>query len=256
MKISFLLISSLVFLTLLQRTSWAGQDAPGLNQPFSVVELFASEGCSSCPPADALLRELTRVAREQGKRIFTLSFQVDYWNDLGWVDPFSNEQFTRRQYRYADILQSSSVYTPQMVINGTRAFVGSRADLVKQYIDESLKMPASNAITLKITNNSQPQIEASYRCRELTPDAVLNFALVERDLENNVTRGENAGRILKHDNIVRGFKSIPLKEKEGVVGFRKPVVDDLSHFSIIAYVQDARNMKIVAADSTDLAQGK
>ena len=88
------------------------------------------------------------------------------------------------------------------------------------------------------------------------PNAVLNFALVERGLENNVTAGENAGHILKHDNIVREFKSIPFKQKDGIIDFAKPAANDLSRFSIIAYVQDARTMKIVAADSADLAQGK
>ena len=85
--------------------------------PFAVVELFASEGCSSCPPADELLSAITTAARSQKKRIFTLSFQVDYWNYLGWQDPFSSPENSQRQQQYARFLPGG-VYTPEMIING------------------------------------------------------------------------------------------------------------------------------------------
>ena len=99
-----------------------GEDAePG----FAVVELFTSEGCSSCPPADALLAEQVRDAREHGRPVYCLAFQVDYWNRLGWADPYSDAGFSRRQNDYAQAFQSDRVYTPQVVVNGTEEFVGS-----------------------------------------------------------------------------------------------------------------------------------
>src|SRR5438045_1264832 len=116
------LILGAVVLVMSAGQAWA-------SEPFAVVELFASEGCSSCPPADNLLAELTQQAHAQGRQIFTLSFQVDYWNNLGWVDPFSSAQFTQRQYQYANTLETSSVYTPQMIVNGQYAFVGSDSRL-------------------------------------------------------------------------------------------------------------------------------
>src|SRR5689334_14081460 len=93
-------------------------------QPFALVELFTSEGCSSCPPADRVLARLAAEARASGRRIFPLSFHVDYWNGLGWRDPWSTRTFTERQRNYARAL-GWRTYTPQMVINGAEHFVGS-----------------------------------------------------------------------------------------------------------------------------------
>ena len=221
-------------------------------EPFAVVELFASEGCSSCPPADDFLRELTQESLAQGARIFTLSFQVDYWNNLGWVDPFSQHQFTQRQQRYSQAFQSPSIYTPQMIINGLYGFVGSDESSARKFIHQVLEVQPANKITLTADMTESSRIAVSYQCKELAANAVLNFALVERGLESHVTDGENAGRTLKHDNIVREFKTMPLTEKEGVYKFAHPQAKDLSQYSIIAYVQNADDMKITAANKIDL----
>ena len=93
--------------------------------PFAVVELFTSEGCSSCPPADNLLGEIVKDAQKGQQRVYCLSFHVDYWNSLGWRDPYSDPAFSRRQREYARAFESVQVYTPQMVVNGSTGFVGS-----------------------------------------------------------------------------------------------------------------------------------
>ena len=144
------------------------------------------------------------------------------------------------------------MYTPQMVINGTNGFIGSDGNLAHKYINQNLQIPASNKITLNIKTNDSKQIEVSYYCGQLTPDTVLNFALVERGLESDVTRGENAGHLLKHDNVVREFKNIPLTQKDGVISFAKPTTYDPIRFSVISYLQNTTDMKVVAADSIDL----
>ena len=113
------------------------------------MELFASEGCSDCPPADELLSAITTAARSQKKRIYTLSFQVDYWNYLGWTDPFSSPQFSQRQQQYSGFLPGG-VYTPEMIINGKEAFVGSNADKAKNAIDHYLSVSPENNITLNL----------------------------------------------------------------------------------------------------------
>ena len=225
--------------------AWAG---PG--EPFAVVELFASEGCSSCPPADELLRTLTQEARAQGKRIFTLSFEVDYWNNLGWVDPFSKPQFTKRQQQYASVLRASSMYTPQMIVNGTQAFVGSGEQEARGHIEQYLRTLATQTLAIQVQNAEE--LELSYQISDVKPDTVLNIALVERGLESHPDRGENAGVILKHDNVVRTFKTIPLTQKEGTIRLSKSASIDLTHCSIIGYVQENKTMNILAADSVDL----
>src|SRR5947207_1420863 len=177
--------------------------------PFALVELFASEGCSSCPPADELLRQITSDARAQGKNIYTLSFEVDYWDYLGWKDPFSSLQFTQRQQRYAQVLASSSVYTPQMIVNGKDAFVGSDAGKARRVMAKYLNVQPGHALRLNV-DRSGSELKVDYACARPPDDAVINFALVERNLVSHVTAGENDGRTLAHDNIVREFKTVDL----------------------------------------------
>lgn len=251
MKLFGFLFACLVFC---QNLSWADQNNGGADKPFVVIELFGSEGCSSCPPADELLREFQSAAKAQGKNIFTLSFHVDYWDYLGWVDPFSQAQFTQRQYEYARVLKSSSVYTPQMIINGTHAFVGSNKNSAQKYVDQHLEVFPNNKITLSISDTGSNQIEVSYQCQAWTADTVLNIALVEDNLKSNPTRGENAGRQLKHANVVREFKTISFKQQDGKVLFAKPKLNDLNHFSIIAYLQKISSMEIIAAEGIDLSE--
>ena len=99
-----------------------------------IVELFTSEGCSSCPPADALLVRLEKEQSVPGAEVLALEEHVDYWNDLGWADPFSSREMTERQLRYADAIAHGSSYTPQMVVDGQFEFVGSRSDEAKYTI--------------------------------------------------------------------------------------------------------------------------
>jgi hypothetical protein len=226
------------------------QDLKSAAGPFAVVELFASEGCSSCPPADDLLRRITNDARTNNKRVFTLSFQVDYWNYLGWTDPFSSPQFTRRQQQYAGILPGG-VYTPEMIINGHEAFVGSDEDKARAYIDQSLAKPAENNIVLNI-DLSGNDLKINYHCDHQSSKSVINFALVERGLESHVNAGENEGRTLLHDNIVREFKSVDLNNAQGTVVLSKPEAKNLTRFSVIAYIQSKEDMSILAASGIDL----
>jgi len=223
-------------------------------EPFAVVELFGSEGCSSCPPADDLLREWTQNSRAQHLKVYTLSFQVDYWNDLGWTDPYSKKEFTDRQYHYADVMQLRSVYTPQMIVNGLYAFVGSEASEAQKWISTVLKTPALHTLSVEIKAADPAQegkIEVVYNASQMSDNAVLNFALVERGLESHITSGENAGQVLKHDNVVREFKTVPAAQNGSVV-LSRPTGDDLQRFSVIAYLQNTETMAITAATSIDL----
>ena len=226
------------------------QEPRANGEPFAIVELFVSEGCSDCPPADEFLSKLTNYARSNNKRIYTLSFQVDYWNNLGWADPFSSPLFTQRQQQYASVLPGG-VYTPEMIINGKEAFVGSDEGKAKQYIDLYLSNPPENNITLNL-DQSGSDLKVNYTVAQQKGKSVVNFALVERGLVSQVTAGENGGRTLKHDNVVREFKTIDLDNVKGTVVFTKPRENDLTRFSVIAYVQSKEDMAISAASEIDL----
>jgi hypothetical protein len=145
--------------------------------PFALVELFSSEGCSSCPPADDLLRAINKKAADEHLRVFALSFQVDYWNSLGWVDPYSKKEFTARQWEYAKKKNETSVYTPQMVVNGNQLFNGAIEDLAYQYIDQYLQAPAANSIQFVITNQGS-QIQVDYKLESPAKGMLINIAIV------------------------------------------------------------------------------
>ena len=244
------ILSAAISCWVLSTTFSFAQVPQAAGEPFAVVELFASEGCSDCPPADELLSGITAAARSQKKRIYTLSFQVDYWNYLGWRDPFSSAAFSQRQQQYSAFLPGG-VYTPEMIINGKEAFVGSDEGKAKSYIDHYLSAPSQNSIFLSL-DRSGIDLKIDYSVVQASGDSVVNFALVERGLESRVTAGENNGRTLEHDNVVRDFKTIELNNVKGSVVFPKPQEKDLTRFSMIAFVQSKKDMAISAAAGIDL----
>src|SRR6266487_818356 len=126
---------------------------------FAVVELFTSEGCSSCPPADAVIAKLSE---EYKCNVYVLGFHVDYWNHLGWKDIFSNAAYTQRQYRYGQIFHLNSVYTPQVVVNGKTEFVGSNENKLRNTITQELKNSPTTNIELTAKSNNN-KINISYR---------------------------------------------------------------------------------------------
>jgi hypothetical protein len=227
-----------------------GDDAaPG----FAVVELFTSEGCSSCPPADALLAEQVRDAREHGRPVYCLAFQVDYWNRLGWTDPYSDAAFSQRQNDYARAFRSDQVYTPQMVVNGTDAFVGSERARSRKSIDAALKQPAKVQVKLSQGKADTGSLVLTYEALSAPKGAVMNIAVVERGLVSKVPRGENGGRTLRHENVVRVFQAVRLNESgKGSVELKLPADLVRKNSSAIAYIQEGAGA-VIGASAVDLA---
>lgn len=157
-----------------------------------VVELFTSQGCSSCPPADELLGRIARDASLRG-RVIPLAFHVDYWDHLGWRDPFSSPEWSQRQLEYVRAMHLSGAYTPQAVVGGSREFIGSNEGQLFSAIEQASKrsMPASIAIAGDAIRVNAP--------RELELIAIT----VENAQTTKVARGENGGRTLTNYAIVR-----------------------------------------------------
>lgn len=225
--------------------------------PVAVVELFTSEGCSSCPPADRLLSDLTRTSRSTEPQIFTLGFHVDYWNDLGWPDRFSSPEFTNRQRVYAKTRGTYQVYTPQMVINGIDEFGGYRKDMAEKSIKKFLLEPAAAQIQLALkTSAPEKTLEIEFDLDGSWETAILNLALVERELVNQVSRGENKGKALKHENVVRTFESVSVQQRKGKIQLTIPEGLVVSNASVIAYLQDPKTLKVIGASRQDLVTKK
>jgi methionine-S-sulfoxide reductase len=230
-------------------------DARDSEAPFAVVELFTSEGCSSCPPADALLREILQDARKRGRRVFGLAFHVDYWDRLGWTDPYGAPAFARRQQAYARSLKIDRVYTPQMIVNGVEEFVGSDAPRSRAAIEAALKRPAGALVKLRHQEvKGTRSLAFAYAVTRAPPGAVLHVAVVERGLSSAIKRGENGGRTLRHENVVRAFRTVRLDESgQGGVELQPPAGLVPTNASVIAYVQEADSGAIAGATALALA---
>jgi len=225
--------------------------AQAQDKPFVIVELFSSEGCSSCPPADFLVSQLTAWARQKNVPVYPLVFHVDYWNYLGWRDVFSNVAFTQRQYEYSYFLKGQGVYTPQMIVNGRDAFIGSDQGELQKDLDRELLAPASLVLHIDLTKQSS-QIIVHYQVEGYSNGDVINFALVERGLSTKILAGENAGLTLHYDNVVKEFQTIPLREAASQITFSLGKILDTKQASVIAYVQDMKTMLIKDAKQVDV----
>jgi hypothetical protein len=176
-----------------------------------LIELFTSEGCSSCPPADALLEKLDRSQPVNGAELIVLSEHVDYWNDIGWKDPYSSHEYSERQSAYAARFGRGSVYTPQMVIDGHSQLVGSDergAIAAVENETKFAKVPLSlSAIRFESNNKLSMHVEAGplVPSSSAAHSASLFLTIADDSDESQVSRGENAGRTLKHVAVLRSL---------------------------------------------------
>ena len=182
------------------------------SEPVAVVELFTSEGCSSCPPAETLLNELNAASLEaDGPRVIALSFHVDYWDRLGWKDPYGDRRFSLRQRGYAARLEGGQSYTPNMVVNGSVSFVGSSRRTAQEAIAAALAAPVPVGVSAEVVSWEQDALQVAWAVEggaTLPEGAQLSVALVEDGIVSDIARGENRGRMLRHDAVVRAWASV------------------------------------------------
>lgn len=210
-----------------------------------VVELFTSEGCSSCPGADAALRELEAAQSVPGAEVIALGEHVDYWNHLGWKDAFSSPAHTARQRQYAQRF-GSGAYTPQAVVSGTYELVGSRTGALAEAVAKAATAPQA-ALELTVTGN-----RAQVRVRSLpahTPAAEVLLAVTESGLASQVGRGENSGRLLRHAAVVRQLIPLGMVGKDGAFAAGTDVALGAgwkrANLRLVALVQEKESRRIV-----------
>jgi len=221
--------------------------ARGSSSPV-LVELFTSEGCSSCPPADRLLQYLDRSQPVAGAELIVLSEHVDYWNHIGWADPYSSRFFSDRQSAYSDRFRLGSVYTPQMVVDGTTEFVGNDSRLASQACEKARgveKIPVrvsaislESAKTLRAHVETDPLPESSKaRKADIYVVVALNHA------ESQVLRGENEGRRLTHVAVVQSLTKVGSVERgkrfAQDVRIKLDPRTDPANLRVIAFVQES-----------------
>lgn len=213
---------------------------------FAVIELFTSEGCSSCPPADALIAKVQKESA--GKPIYILAFHVDYWNRMGWKDAFSDATYTERQKQYARWLKSSQLYTPQAIVNGRTEFVGSEENSLRNAIKNGLQKDAKTTLSLNNMKLTHDKAALQYRAEGETNNTSLLVTLVEKNATSKVERGENAGRTLSHVQIVRKIQSISLQgHMSGTVNIALPAGFTAEGWEVVAFAQNNSNGEITGA---------
>ncbi|MES2005919.1 MAG: DUF1223 domain-containing protein [Bacteroidota bacterium] len=225
-----------------------GRPASKASPAIVVMELFTSQGCSSCPPADALLAE---YAKGNDMRIMPLSFHVDYWDRLGWTDPFSNRMYSERQQWYSSHLPKGSVYTPQLIVNGRNEAIGSNRNTIGKLVQQELKAAAPGEIVIDEITVGKNMINFHYTTNVTTQDAVLNVALIQREATTQIKAGENEGVTLTNHNIVRSFITQPVsKEGTGIVNL--PASFKASEYALVLYTQGRKDISITAAVKREL----
>jgi hypothetical protein len=229
-----------------------------------IVELFTSEGCSSCPPADAVLTQLQQSQPVAEAEVIAMSEHVDYWNYIGWADPFSSAAFSARQESYAGAFGSERIYTPQMVVDGQIEVVGNNLSKAREAIARAARESKADvriearietskddrAIRLNVTVNDAPPIN-----RGDVAETVL--AVTEDNLSSNVSRGENAGRRLAHNAVVRELRALGRVDDAtgSFAGETTVMIADgwkRDNLRVVVFVQDRAHRRVLGAASIKL----
>jgi len=237
-------VSSLAILFLLAAVP-AGSAAPNSPTPL-LIELFTSEGCSSCPPADTFLRNLDSKQPVAGVQFIVLEEHVDYWDGDGWKDPFSSHEFTVRQTEYAQRLHVAEPYTPEMVVDGAFEFVGNDGNRAAQAFDKALATPTI-PIRISSASASGGTLHAHIDVDPADAKAEVWIALAIDHAESQVLRGENGGHHLEHVAVVKKLSQIGKLDKQR--GFSKDVTfKSISQPSrLIAFVQEPGQGRVLGA---------
>ena len=215
-----------------------------------IAELFTSEGCSSCPPADDLLQMWLQEQPIKGVYIVPLSEHVTYWDHQGWKDPFSAQQFTARQQQYGQRFNLDSIYTPQLIVDGTREFVGSDKRAIERALTDAAKTPKPALQVAVTTADGSLKITASGAGLTAETNAELIFAVTEDHLVIDVPRGENAKRTLKHSGVVRWLSSGG--ETRSATATVKIAPDwHRENLRVVAFVQSRKTRRVISAAFAD-----
>lgn len=225
------------------------------SQPVPVLaELFTSEGCDSCPPADRLLETLLDEQPIAGVMVVPLSEHVTYWDHQGWKDPFGSQQFTARQQQYGLRFNLDSIYTPQLIVDGSREMVGSDRKAIERALREAAKSVKA-VMDVSVDASAPGRLLASATLRGVVgePGAELWFALTERHLAVDVKAGENKNRTLRHSGVVRVLQSAgTLDASSRKVSLVLQPAWSRDNLSVVAFVQSKRDRRVLAVGTRSL----
>jgi len=217
-----------------------------------LLELFTSEGCSSCPPADELLEKIDHDQPVPGADLIVLSEHVDYWNRMGWTDPYSSNDFSRRQQAYAAQFGTADIFTPQLVVDGEKAVVGGNWPLAARAIQQSLR-EAKIPVTVSAARNGD-NARVHIDIPSLQSDGakgLVYLVLAANHAKSRVTRGENGGRELNHVAVVLSMRQVAkVSHKEGVSKDVEVALNpkfDANDMRVVVFVESSRTQRVMGA---------
>jgi hypothetical protein len=215
-----------------------------------LVELFTSEGCSSCPPADSFLQKLDRQP-VAGAELIVLSEHVDYWNHIGWKDPYSARFYSDRQTAYANRFDLDSPYTPEMVVDGGSEFVGSDPELARKAFSRALQVPKIPVHLTSISIAAGNILQARVETGVVPADADVILAVALSHAESRVLGGENGGRTLTHTAVARMLTKIGTATRgqafthDAQIKLEPGLAPD--NLRVVAFVQETHQGKVLGA---------
>lgn len=223
-----------------------------------IVELFTSEGCSTCPPAEALLATFEAQQPISHAQVIALEEHVDYWNSSGWVDPFSSKEWTDRQQDYAASLGNKNPYTPQLVVNGHTELVGSREGQARQVIEAAAAVAKTDISVTPAQSDKHNAARFDVSVGKIVSGAAGDapevwLAITEAGLHSAVTRGENSGKELNHASVVRVLRKIGTADQRKDSSFSKNVAVGLDsgwkrqNLRAVVFVQERKSRQILGA---------
>jgi hypothetical protein len=227
--------------------------------PTVLVELFTSEGCSTCPPADKLLTDLDQIQPVAGVQVIALSEHVDYWDRLGWTDRFSSVQFSERQGEYSRALGGKGLFTPEMIVDGRTSLIGGKVKLILEAIAEAARSPKAE-VSVAIQTSGPKSVTLTTQV-EKVPDlsrgdkAEVMLAITESGLVSSVSRGENSGRQLAHSAVTRKLIKLGTVEGQSFTGERVIGLESAwkrENMKAVAFVQEHASRRVLGATAIKL----
>lgn len=253
-SLALLLIITAAFINHRNRSIIKNSTKEG-SKGFAVVELFTSEGCSSCPPADDLVAAVQK--EYNNKQIYILAFHVDYWDRQGWRDIFSDVRYSERQRQYGNLFNMNTIYTPQIVVNGKTEFVGSDQRRLLGAISSGLQEEPIRTLSFDVAQEKD-QVIVNYQVDKADENTEVVMALVQKSARNKVMAGENSGATLSHVQIVRNLIIRPLDtDKTGKINIALPDgFNKTDDWELIGLLQSKTDGSILAASRSDFHPAK
>ena len=224
------------------------------NSSFALVELFTSEACSSCPPAERLTSEIRQMSHVKGLKVYCVSFHVDYFDGANWKDKYSNPVYSARQRAYEFKKFSGMYYTPQMIVNGDYQTLGHNRIKAYNAINRALKKPSKVAVSVRQIKKDKNFISVNACAVGEFVNSALCVVLVENGIQRRITGGENKGRILRTDNVVLDFKYIEIQGAASKEFHFSEKITANRNFSVVSFVQRIDSMSVLGAHATMIRQ--